>query len=49
MSCSGETIEEEEQLLQIRPAISAQLKKAKYGVADHSTVGLSLDKKIIQA
>ena len=40
MSCSGETVEEEEQLLQIRPAISAQLKKAKYGVADHSTVGL---------
>ena len=40
MSCSGETIEEEEQLLQIRPTISAQLKKAKYGVADHSTVGL---------
>ena len=40
MSCSGETIEEEEQLLQIKPVISAQLKKAKYGVADHSTVGL---------
>jgi tRNA wybutosine-synthesizing protein 1 len=40
MSCSGETVEEEEQLLQIRPAITAQLKKAKYGVADHSTVGL---------
>ena len=43
MSCSGETVEEEEgegQLIQIKPAISAQLKKAKYGVADHSTVGL---------
>ncbi len=42
MSCSGETVEkeEEDQLIQIRPAISAQLKKAKYGVADHSTVGL---------
>ena len=39
MSCSGETVEEE-QLIQIKPAISAQLKKAKYGVADHSTVGL---------
>ena len=39
MSCSGETVEEEE-LLQIRPLITAQLKKAKYGVADHSTVGL---------
>ena len=40
MSCSGETVDEEEQLLQIRPVITAQLKKAKYGVADHSTVGL---------
>ena len=40
MSCSGETVEEEEQLLQIKPVISAQLKKAKYGIADHSTVGL---------
>jgi len=41
MSCSGETVEDEdEQLLQIRPVITAQLKKAKYGVADHSTVGL---------
>ena len=40
MSCSGETVEEDEQLLQIRPVITAQLKKAKYGVADHSTVGL---------
>jgi len=41
MSCSGEVIEEEEdRLIQIKPAITAQLKKAKYGVADHSTVGL---------
>jgi tRNA wybutosine-synthesizing protein 1 len=42
MSCSGEVIEEEEEdsLIQIKPAITAQLKKAKYGVADHSTVGL---------
>ncbi len=41
MSCSGETIEEEDdQLIQIKPAIAKQLKKAKYGVADHSTVEL---------
>ena len=41
MSCSGETVEQEDEgLIQIRPAITAQLKKAKYGVADHSTVGL---------
>ncbi|MCV0373834.1 MAG: 4-demethylwyosine synthase TYW1 [Nitrosarchaeum sp.] len=40
MSCSGETIESDDQLIQIRPAISEQLKKAKYGVADHSTVEL---------
>ena len=37
MSCSGETVDE---LIQIRPAISEQLKKAKYGVSDHSTVEL---------
>ncbi|MFB5632463.1 MAG: 4-demethylwyosine synthase TYW1 [Nitrosopumilus sp.] len=40
MSCSGEVVEGEEQLIQIKPAISEQLKKAKYGVADHSTVEL---------
>ena len=40
MSCSGETIEEEDGLIQIRPGIVQQLKKAKYGVADHSTVEL---------
>ncbi|KAF6245723.1 4-demethylwyosine synthase TYW1 [Nitrosopumilus sp. b2] len=40
MSCSGEIIDGEEQLIQIKPAISAQLKKAKYGVSDHSTVEL---------
>ena len=40
MSCSGETVEEEDRLIQIRPGISQQLKKAKYGVADHSTVEL---------
>ncbi len=39
MSCSGETIEED-QLIQIKPLISKQLKKAKYGVSDHSTVAL---------
>jgi len=40
MSCSGEVIEKEPELIQIRPSIVKQLKKAKYGVADHSTVGL---------
>ncbi len=39
MSCSGETVEEE-QIIQIKPRISQQLKKAKYGVSDHSTVAL---------
>ena len=39
MSCSGETIEGD-QLIQIKPAITQQLKKAKYGVSDHSTVAL---------
>jgi tRNA wybutosine-synthesizing protein 1 len=39
MSCSVETIEED-QIIQIKPMISQQLKKAKYGVADHSTVAL---------
>ncbi len=38
MSCSGETVEED--LIQIRPSILKQLKKAKYGVADHATVEL---------
>jgi len=40
MSCSGEVVEKEPELIQIRPSIIKQLKKAKYGVADHSTVGL---------
>ena len=40
MSCSGEIVEKEPELIQIRPSIVKQLKKAKYGVADHSTVGL---------
>ena len=38
MSCSGEIVEKDEQLIQIKSNISQQLKKAKYGVADHSTV-----------
>jgi len=41
MSCSGEVVDnDDEGLIQIKPAIAAQLKKAKYGVADHSTVEL---------
>ncbi|MDG7054313.1 MAG: 4-demethylwyosine synthase TYW1, partial [Nitrososphaerota archaeon] len=40
MSCSGEVVSSEEDLIQIRPKIVQQLKKAKYGVADHSTVAL---------
>jgi len=50
MSCSGETVEEEEdQLIQIKPGMLQALKKAKYGVADHSTVDLChYTKKIIQ-
>ncbi len=40
MSCSGEVIEQDDQLIRIKPAVSEQLKRAKYGVADHSTVEL---------
>ena len=41
MSCSGEIVDnDDDNLIQIRPSIVAQLKKAKYGVADHSTVEL---------
>ena len=40
MSCSGEVVEKEPELIQIRPSIVKQLKKAKYGVSDHSTVEL---------
>ncbi len=40
MSCSGEVVGDGGDLIQIRPSISRQLKKAKYGVSDHSTVGL---------
>ncbi len=39
MSCSGETVEED-QIIQIKPMVAQQLKKAKYGVSDHSTVAL---------
>jgi len=38
MSCSGESVENE--LIQIKPGILQQLKKAKYGISDHSTVEL---------
>ena len=41
MSCSGEIVDNnDENLIQIKPAVVAQLKKAKYGVSDHSTVEL---------
>ena len=40
MSCSGEFVEKEPELIQIKPNVMEQLKKAKYGVADHSTVEL---------
>ena len=37
MSCSGQIVAEND-LLQIEPAVTKKLKKAKYGIADHSTV-----------
>lgn len=40
MSCSGETIEYENDIIQIKPVILGQLTKAKYGISDHSTVEL---------
>jgi tRNA wybutosine-synthesizing protein 1 len=40
MSCSGEIVQEENELIQIKPGVLQQLKKAKYGVSDHSTVEL---------
>ena len=40
MSCSGETVEVDDRLIQIKPVIAEQLKKAKYGISDHSTVEL---------
>jgi len=39
MSCSGEFVERDD-IIQIKSSIQQQLKKAKYGVADHSTVEL---------
>lgn len=39
MSCSGEIVSNDE-LIQIKPRITKQLKKAKYGISDHSTVEL---------
>jgi tRNA wybutosine-synthesizing protein 1 len=39
LSCSGEFVEQDV-LIQIKPSIAKQLKKAKYGVADHATVEL---------
>jgi tRNA wybutosine-synthesizing protein 1 len=40
MSCSGETVETDNEILQIKPMILSQLKKAKYGISDHATVEL---------
>lgn len=40
MSCSGETVESGDDFIHIKPMILSQLKKAKYGVADHGTVEL---------
>ena len=40
MSCSGETVESDNEIIQIKPIILSQLKKAKYGVSDHATVEL---------
>jgi len=39
VSCSGEVVQEDD-LIQIKPSVLQQLKKAKYGVSDHSTVEL---------
>jgi tRNA wybutosine-synthesizing protein 1 len=40
MSCSGETIESNNEFIQIKPVIMNQLKKAKYGISEHGTVEL---------
>jgi tRNA wybutosine-synthesizing protein 1 len=40
MSCSGEITESDNEIIQIKPIILNQLKKAKYGVSDHATVEL---------
>ncbi len=45
MSCSGETIEEDDRLLQIKPVIVKQLKKAKYGVSYNYKLSLCHCKK----
>ncbi|MEM2161005.1 MAG: 4-demethylwyosine synthase TYW1 [Candidatus Nitrosotenuis sp.] len=39
MSCSGEFVEQDD-IIQIKSSIQQQLKKAKYGISDHSTVEL---------
>ena len=39
MSCSGEVVEQDD-IIQIKSTIQQQLKKAKYGISDHSTVEL---------
>lgn len=39
MSCSGETVEDDG-LIRIKPGVLSELRKAKYGVSDHSTVEL---------
>lgn len=39
MSCSGEVMEQDN-IIQIKSTIQQQLKKAKYGISDHSTVEL---------
>ena len=44
MSCSGEIVAEND-LLQIKPAVTKKLKKAKYGIADHSTVSSAIGQK----
>ncbi len=40
LSCSGETVTESDGIIQIDSSKSAALKKAKYGISDHGTVGL---------
>ncbi len=40
MSCSGEAVQSDNEIIQITPKLVSQLKKAKYGISDHSTVEL---------
>lgn len=40
MSCSGEVVQDDEGIIQIDSLKAASLKKAKYGISDHGTVGL---------